>query len=125
MSASTVYRDMTAINRENTWVRDLAESNYSAYQEDISNTFDWLEMQASKQFESTHDHVWLNIILKVQDSRIKHTNGDNINMSVALLGKKFNELNTLHLQDEGMDETQMIDVIKLCQQGHRNEDYTQ
>ena len=59
MSASTIYRDMTAINRENTWVRDLAESNYSVYQENISNTFDWLEMQASKQFESTHDHVWV------------------------------------------------------------------
>lgn len=30
VSFSTVYRDMTIINRENTWVRDLVESNYSA-----------------------------------------------------------------------------------------------
>ena len=129
-SVSTVYRDMTAINRENTWVRDLAESNYSAYQEDISNTFDWLEMQASKQFESTHDHVWLNIILKVQDSRIKHTRGENINISVALLGKKFKELeddkqSITPLQEESSDEMSshpIVDVIKLCKQQNNNED---
>ncbi len=123
---------MTAINRENTWVRDLAESNYSAYQEDISNTFDWLEMQASTRFESTHDHVWLNIILKVQDSRIKHTSGENINISAALLGKKFKELtddiqSITPLQEKTFDSDvsspppPMVYVIKLCKQQNDNE----
>jgi Fe2+ or Zn2+ uptake regulation protein len=115
MSVSTVYRDMTAINRENTWVRDLAESNYSVYQENISNAFDWLEMQASEQFEATKNHVWLNIILKVQDTRIKHTNGDNVNLSVALLGKKFNELIR---QEENKEQEITVDVIKLCKLQH-------
>jgi len=130
VSVATVYRDMTAVNRENTWVRDLAESNYSAYQEDISNNLEWIESQASQQFESTNNHVWLNIILKVQDSRIKHTNGENINISVALLGKKFKELTddkqpVTPLQEETPDNMlshPMVDVIKLCKQQNNDDD---
>ena len=92
VSFATIYRDMTSLNQKNTWVRDLAESNYSAYQESISNNLEWIEQQAQKQFEDTQNHVWLNIIHRVQETKMKHTNGDNINISVAILGKQFNKL---------------------------------
>jgi len=118
ISVATVYRDMTAVNRENTWVRDLSGSNYSAYQEDISNTLDWLESQASRQFESTKEHVWLNIILKIQETRMKQTNGENINISVALLGKKFTDMDK-QLQEYNSANiiphtNKSIDVLKLA-----------
>ena len=134
MSASTIYRDMTAVNRENTWVRDLAESNYSAYQEEIDNNLEWMAHQAVKKFKETGDHVWLNILLKTQESKMKHTTGENINISVALLGekcrKKIAELENrpyirkekghLPLTDETQsqhdDYSKTIDVIKLCKE---------
>ena len=43
VSFATIYRDMTSINQKNTWVRDLASSNYSAYQESISQNLEWIE----------------------------------------------------------------------------------
>jgi len=122
MSVSTIYRDMTVINRENTWVRDLSESNYSAYQEDISNNLEWVIHQAITQFEKTKNHVWLNIMLKAQETKMKHTNGENINISAALLGKKFKQLKK-ELDDKKTSETQtnpqeesMINVIDICKQ---------
>ena len=42
----------------------------------------------------------MNVILKVQDTRIKHTNGENINISVAMLGKKFNELTNRDIKEQ-------------------------
>ena len=38
VSFATIYRDLTSLNQSNTYVRDLAESNYSAYQEEISES---------------------------------------------------------------------------------------
>ena len=110
VSFATIYRDMTSINQNNTWVRDLSESNYSAYQEQISQNLEWIEQKAQKQFEITENHVWLNIIHSVQQTKMKHTNGDNINISVAMLGKKFSEL-----EDSTEKEKEpMVDVIKLA-----------
>ena len=112
VSFATIYNDMTAINRNNSWVRDLASSNYSAYQEDISSNLEWIEEQARKQFESSKNHVWLNIIHRVQETKMKHTNGENINISAAMLGKQFNKLKEESMKESEKEE--MIDIIKLA-----------
>jgi len=110
VSYSTVYRDLTLLNRENTYVRDLAESNYSAYQEEIANSLDWVEQQARAEFLKNKTYLYLGIIMKVQDLKIKHTSGENINVSVALLGKKFDQIQS-ELQKY---ETSKVDVLKLA-----------
>ena len=110
VSYSTVYRDLTVLNRDNTWVRDLSESNYSAYHEEIANSLDWVEQQAREEFLKNRAYFNLGIILKVQDLKIKHTNGENINVSAALLGKKFNQMQT-ELQKYEMNK---VDVLKLA-----------
>jgi Fe2+ or Zn2+ uptake regulation protein len=116
VSFATIYRDLTILNRDNTYVRDLAESNYSAYQEEIAESLDWVESQARTEYELTQNHVFLNVILKVQDLKMKHTNGENINISAALLGKKFNQLK--QESKETQQEEYVIDVIKLANQRH-------
>jgi hypothetical protein len=110
VSYSTVYRDLTVLNRANTYVRDLSESNYSAYQEDIANSLDWVEQQARAEFLDNKTYFYLGIIMKVQDLKIKHTNGDNINISVALLGKKLDQMKS-ELQKYEMNK---MDVLKLA-----------
>ena len=114
VSFATIYRDLTSLNRDNTYVRDLSESNYSAYQEEIAESLDWVEAESRKQFESTQNHVFLNVILKVQDLKMKHTNGENINISAALLGKKFKEMTN----QENKEEEQTINVIDLANNRH-------
>ena len=111
VSFATIYRDMIAINQKNTWVRDLAQSNYSAYQESISQNLEWIESQAQKLFQETENHVWLNIIHRVQETKMKHTNGENINISAAMLGKKFREMKNSEKEDS---KEYTIDVIKLA-----------
>jgi Fe2+ or Zn2+ uptake regulation protein len=146
-SYTTVYRDINAISRENTWVRDLAESNYSAYQEEISNRLQWIEDQAEKQYkkkwktakksiknqktkegalETTEQSIttenaqpkigFLKIIKEVQELKMKHTNGENINISAALLGKKFNKIKTQYKTDkeEETKPEEIVDVLKLA-----------
>ena len=61
-SFATVYRDMTAINQKNTWVRDLAQSNYLAHQEQITNNLEWIETKAAQQYKETKSHLGLGII---------------------------------------------------------------
>lgn len=118
VSSVTAYRDMTAVNRENTWVRDLAQSNYSAYQEQISDTLEWIEMQSEKRFEKTKSHVWLNIILKVQETKMKHTNGENINVSAALIQRRFEQM-TKELEKHKQDES--VDVLKMAKDEQNSE----
>jgi len=113
ISEVTVYRDLTIINRENTWVRDLSESNYSAYQEEIADMLYWTETQAQKHFELTNNHVWLNVITKVQEIKMKHTNGDNINISAASLTKKFNKMNQM-VEKQLQVDSEKVDVIELA-----------
>ena len=121
VSLATVYNDIVSLSRENTWVRDLTESTYSAHQEEINDTLDWIQKEARRLY----DVNWvrskkvtkkvpakngknkvivemvkikeeykpkasiLKIIRDVQDLKMKLTNGQNINISAALLGKKF------------------------------------
>lgn len=53
VDVATLYRDRTALNRTNNFVRDLAESNYSAIQEDIQEVLDWVEQEAERQYRKT------------------------------------------------------------------------
>lgn len=110
VSYSTVYRDLTVLNRKNTYVRDLSESNYSAYQEGIANSLDWVEQQARTEFLKNKMYFYLGIIMKVQDLKMKHTSGDNIQVSAALLGKKFDQMHT----ELKKYETSKVDVLKLA-----------
>jgi len=110
VSFVTIYRNMTSINQKKTWVRDLTQSNYSAYRKSISQNLEWVEQQAQQKFEETGNHVWLNIIHSVQQTKMKHTNGENINISAVMLGKKFKELSN----NEENQEELAVDVIKLA-----------
>ena len=138
ISISTIYRDMTAINRENTWIRDLAESNYSAYQEEIDNNLEWIANQAVQKFKETGDHVWLNIMLRTQESKMRHTAGENISTYIVLFGEKcrkriaelenqpyiqkgkdhlpLSNENPLQYDDDDANYSKPINIIKLCRE---------
>jgi hypothetical protein len=141
----TVYRDLTVINRENTWVRDLVESNYSAYQERIAENLDFMEKEAIENyhkswtmnktvkrvvsnekgnFETIEETItqemaspkaqFLLILGKVQELRMKHTHGDNINISAALLSAELQDAkDSLQKLSKG-DKTPIIDVLELA-----------
>lgn len=143
---STVYRDLVAINRENTWIRDLAESNYSQYQESIHETLNWIEVEAKKQYKkkwtmskrvSKQVHAkdegiidlieqtvtaelaapkaaFLKIIAEVQDLKIKHTNGENINISAALITQEFQDIKKKYA-GLGVDLGSPVNIIELAQ----------
>ena len=64
---------------------------------------------AREEFLKNKAYFYLEIIMKVQDLKMKHTGGENVNVSAALLGKKFNQMQT-ELQKY---ETSEVDVLKL------------
>jgi Fe2+ or Zn2+ uptake regulation protein len=140
----TVYRDLTALNRENNWVRDLAESNYSAYQEDIALGLDWIITEAKKQYEKKWTQskriikqlprgkklvtieentittelaqpkaAFLAIIAKAHELKMKHTNGENINISAALISAEFKELKKKYAE-QGIDLDSPVNIIELA-----------
>lgn len=137
VNPSTVYRDITAINRDNTWVRDLSESNYSSYMEEIYTSLIWAEQESVKQYNKTWTasktvtkdtpdgqvterteteelaapkNAFLSTYVKTQELKHKMLTGDNINISAALLGKKLNQLKK---QTESLEQ-EKVDVIKLA-----------
>lgn len=137
---STVYRDITAVNRENTWVRDLSESNYSTYMEDIYNSLEWAETQAVEQYNKTWTankivkkqtnegdttettttqelgapkNAFLSTFIKANELKHKMLTGDNINISAALLGKKLNELKKqVEPLQEGEEPINLLEIAK-------------
>lgn len=144
-STGTIYRDITLINRENTWVKDLVESNYSAFQEHISDMLDFVEQEAldnynkkwtldkktkrvvsnSKgEFESLEETTtqemaapkvqFLEIIGKVQQLRMKHTHGDNINISAALLSAELQDAKDKLQSQTSNKETPIVNVLELA-----------
>ena len=149
VSYSTIYRDMTILNRENTWVRDLVESNYSAYQEHIHDTLNMIEKEALKMYQEkptiikkTHKEIskngevtiieeanteevanmtvcLLELILKVQSLRMKQTHGDNINVSAALLTAELREAQDKLENMNKEPRTPIVDVIKLAKQARQ------
>jgi len=47
---STLYRDRTFLNHNNTFIRDIAESNYSEMMQDIWEKLEWVEEQSLEQY---------------------------------------------------------------------------
>lgn len=116
---ATLYRDRTSLNKENTFIEDIAaESNYSAYIEEMFEKIHRVEEKAGQLYEMkwTDDKIikretrdgqfkeehhtsenpgpkigLLNVILKCQEAKLKMFSGDNINISVTLLGRKLEE----------------------------------
>ena len=127
MSRATLYTDKTALNRSNTFVRDLAESNYSKYIEDIFKTLDFVEAEARIQYnkkwtqdkvvkKETQDGVmvethiteeqampknmFLLTIARAAELKARLLAGDAVHISVALLAQKFAKMtNELEARD--------------------------
>ncbi len=119
VSVPVLYADMTALNRGNTFVRDLTESNYSAYIEEIYRRLQWVEAEAERQYgrewttnqriirvgpqgEETETHIteeqaqpkaqFLALIAKTQELKHKILVGDTTQLSAALLSEKFQSM---------------------------------
>lgn len=151
VSEGTIYRDMTVINRSNTWVKDLVESNYSALQENIASMLDIIEKEAYDNYKKTWTTskttkkqvprkdgtieiteetktgelagpkaTFLNILTRVQELRMKHTHGDNINISAALLTAELQEAKD-KLESQSSDgKTPIVNVIELAKKAQKN-----
>jgi len=115
-----LYDDRTALNKDNTFISDLTESNYSQMMQDIYEKLSWVEEQAMTQynkkwtnsklvtkntaqgtFEETHttDEIaqpkaaFLSIIKDTQKLKYEFLTGNNIHLSAVLLMQKFQQLN--------------------------------
>ena len=117
------YRDKTDLNKNSTFLIDLAQFNYSAYIEEISDNLRFIEEQAKAMYRQEWNqdktitkHIVVNnelvqveehhktapiaapklkaleIIANVQKLRTDLVSGDTLNISAALIGKKFREM---------------------------------
>jgi len=117
---NTLFDDRTFLNKGNTFIASLTESNYSQYMEDIFSQLTWVEEQAMQQYEkewtnsklvtkddpekgiTTEKHTtdelaqpkaaFLNIIKDIQKIKYEFLTGNNIHFSAALLMKKFQQM---------------------------------
>ncbi len=119
VTVATLYRDRTSLNRHNSFIRDLTESNLSAYMEEIYDRLTWVEEEAAKQYdqkwtmnqvikrrgpkgEEIEQHStseiaqpkaqFLSVISKAQELKHKLLVGDNTQLSAALLAEKFQKM---------------------------------
>ena len=117
-SRSSNYRDRKAIQRTNTWVQDLGETTYSARQEHIDDIIaytlreakemyqkEWIVKKAISRKTPQGDTViaetqaeipgaknmFLRTIQTGAELLMKHTNGENINRSVAMLAQELED----------------------------------
>lgn len=60
MDDSTLHRDRTELNKKNTFVRDMGESNYSSYIEEIATTLDYVTNEALAIYEAEWNKVAVN-----------------------------------------------------------------
>jgi len=108
-----LYNDRTELNKGDTFIRDLTESNFSQMMRDIYNTLSWVETQALEQYERewtnnkkvkkagkvVEEHTtgeiaqpkaaFLGIIKDIQKIKYEFLTGNNIQLSAALLSQKF------------------------------------
>lgn len=115
---STLYRDKIEINRTNTFIEDIAESEYSPMQEDIYNKLLYVEEQALQLYNKdwkisrfvkrnlpdgsitessiVHDDKpklqCLGLIKDVQILKRNALKGDPVNLSFVMLSKKLSNL---------------------------------
>lgn len=112
-------RDIAVVNQENSFLRDLGESNYSAMLQRTSDNLDRAETEAWEKYnaewtttrsreretpkgtfteeETTKNDAsakakFLEIFVLCQKTRLEMLKGDNILISVDMLSKKLNQV---------------------------------
>jgi len=115
---STLYRDKTSINGENSFLRDIAEANYSVYVEEMWDNLDFIiensienyhknfpitkttKHEKNGEIETTIQTIknnpdskqkFLRLILDATMEKASLIKGDTINFSVAFLSKKLHK----------------------------------
>jgi len=115
---STLYRDKTKINEESSFLRDIAETNYSAYVEEMWENLDFViensieiyhknfpitkttKHEKNGKIETTIQTIknhpeskqkFLRLILDATMEKVSLFSGSTINFSVAFLSKKMHQ----------------------------------
>jgi hypothetical protein len=136
---ATLYRDKIAINRTNTFVEEIAESQYSAMQEDIYNKILYIEEQALLLYDKdwkvsrivkrnlpngsitessiVHDDKpklqCLGLIKDLQTLKQNMLKGENIQLGVTLMGKKLGQVKEeLELVTKERDKLKKLNYAK-------------
>lgn len=118
ISYGALVRDRIAINKTNTFVENIAESEYSAAMEEIWQSLDYIHAEAIdnyqrtwkqiqtrirdtpkgkiKEVTETHNQagpkaMFLQIAKDALDLKLKYMSGDAVKLSVVLLNKKLAE----------------------------------
>lgn len=129
-----LYRDRVALAKNNSFVRDMAESTYSANMEESFEVFTHIRDEAlrlagsewekrkhktknadtgvSTENETITDeagpkNMFLNLAMNAEKCRVDMMNGDLLNYSVAFLGKKLNQYKTQLAELEAKKKTKM------------------
>ena len=136
---STLYRDKTAINSENYFVVDIAETNYSAYMEEIWESYELIKQEAIKNYEKDwvitkeiersknepetitekiYGHPdsklrFLKLLKEATDSQVSLLKGDTLDVSVGFLGKKLGQYKEeLTIQEQEL-ESKDKEIVNL------------
>lgn len=115
----TIYRDLIEINKENSFVKDLAQYHYSKMVEDLYTNYSWIYNEARKNYlkkwtlsktitriskeeeiieEVTTEEIaqpkiaFLNIMINSQKAMEDIIDGRSQKISVALLSRRFVEI---------------------------------
>ena len=136
---STLYRDKAAINSENRFVVDMAETNYSGYMEEIWESLEYIKEEAIKNYEKDwvitketkrsknesetvtekiHGHPdsklrFLKLLNDVIDSQVLVMKGDTLDVSVGFLGKKLGQYKDELTLKENELESKDQEIISL------------
>jgi len=93
---STLYRDRLSINQRNSFLRDLSESNYSFYVENMWEDIELVTQGSQEMFITTKNPNIKNnagkLILETVRTKIELFNSKALDISVELLGKKMRSL---------------------------------
>jgi len=116
-----LYNDRTELNKGNSFIRNLTESNFSQMMQDIYQNLSWVEEEAIKQYnrkwtnsktvekvleiktktiseKHTTEEIaqpkvaFLRIIMDIQKLKYEFLTGPNIQLSAALLSQRFQQM---------------------------------
>lgn len=90
---STLYRDRLAVNQRNSFLRDLSESNYSDYVENMWNDIEFVKQEAHEMMKNTTNArtriIAGKLMLETVRTKVELFSGSVLNVSVELLAKKM------------------------------------
>jgi N-glycosylase/DNA lyase len=96
INRSTLYRDRKDINQRNSFVRDLSESNYSTYVQEMFENIDFVTDEAMQMLTTTrNDRTKIfsgKLILEAVRTKTEILSGKVLDISVELLGKKLSSM---------------------------------